>query len=533
MFQRTPVHFLKSLLAWRKRFASDEISRKYTSCYGRADLFRELVSGATHSACVLLFGGRQSGKTTILRALEDSLSSARVSMATGGRINIPVYVDLMTLPYDATPVEFFQVVSARAIQACSRQVEGFNRVIRSIGGDPRSVERFRVQLITARDAVGMDLHFIFLIDEAKRVLGTRFPRGFQDNLFSLMFGSAAGPYSFILVGAQELYKLSEDTTSPIGSRAAKRLVCNLPSKAVGEIVRSFDPLIDESAFEERKALIYTWTSGHAGLSVDLARRFACHPEALTPSLMSGIVNSVRLERSELFQIWAHGLSLEARAVHEVLIRAGRMTLRDVAACLRSNTLPPYRADRVSEELRFTGIATREGDELLSGNLMYTETARNYVTGEVGTTGEQEVWALIGEVEIGLRRLIRKQFERKWPGGADHQIRKVLGEQAWASVMGMRDRNENSYSSTPRKVTEVLDCAYLGQLGQLMKSRATWSLFRDMFRDVRELEDMLRDVTPVRNDCAHFRTVPERELDRCKLRCEDLLAVIARKEAAVE
>jgi hypothetical protein len=74
-------------------------------------------------------------------------------------------------------------------------------------------------------------------------------------------------------------------------------------------------------------------------------------------------------------------------------------------------------------------------------------------------------------------------------------------------------------------------AYLGQLGDLMISNASWHLFQTLFRDKRELQDMLSDIMPVRNDFAHFRTVPDRELDRCRIRCEDLLAILAKVDAA--
>ena len=136
--------------------------------------------------------------------------------------------------------------------------------------------------------------------------------------------------------------------------------------------------------------------------------------------------------------------------------------------------------------------------------------------------------LIREAETGLRQLIRSEFDKKWPRSADTQIKGILGDKARKGLVEMRARNEKSYSHTARSVTEVLDCAYLGQFGDLMKSNSSWDLFLDMFRDKRELEDILRDVTPVRNDFAHFRVVPERELDCCKLRCEDLLAIISKR-----
>ena len=72
---------------------------------------------------------------------------------------------------------------------------------------------------------------------------------------------------------------------------------------------------------------------------------------------------------------------------------------------------------------------------------------------------------------------------------------------------------------------MLNYVYLGQLSQLMVVREAWDMFSNLFRDKRELEDMIADIMPVRNDSAHFRTVPERELLRCKLRCEDLLHIL--------
>lgn len=196
-----------------------------------------------------------------------------------------------------------------------------------------------------------------------------------------------------LVGAQELYKLCEDSTSPIGSRAAKRFVPNLRSEALSEIIRSYQPSIDERALRERTALLYHQTGGHGGLSAALARRFVELPDASANDL-APIVESVRLERSELFQMWIHNFSAEARTAGDTLMISGHMTIEDVAACLRSGALPPYRADRVSEELQFTGVAVAEGDQLLSVNAMYNETARKDLVGErgAGRADEQKVWS---------------------------------------------------------------------------------------------------------------------------------------------
>ncbi len=82
-------------------------------------------------------------------------------------------------------------------------------------------------------------------------------------------------------------------------------------------------------------------------------------------------------------------------------------------------------------------------------------------------------------------------------------------------------------SRESRETPILDCLYLGQLGQLMLSNESWHLFKHLFRDKRELQDLLGAVSPVRNDCAHFRNVPDKELSRCAVACDDILAIVAR------
>ena len=77
----------------------------------------------------------------------------------------------------------------------------------------------------------------------------------------------------------------------------------------------------------------------------------------------------------------------------------------------------------------------------------------------------------------------------------------------------------------RPSCHILNFAYVGQLKVLMFDGAVWPTFRTNFRDKRQFEEMIADIIPVRNDQAHFRTVPERELQRCRLRCEDLLVLV--------
>src|ERR1043166_1664313 len=99
--------------------------RELRMCFGRDELCTSILQSALQSGAVLVFGGRQAGKTTILRKIEDSFNEDRCSSDDLRQLVIPVYADLMTLPYDAAPRDFFRLLSTLALQACSRRIEGF------------------------------------------------------------------------------------------------------------------------------------------------------------------------------------------------------------------------------------------------------------------------------------------------------------------------------------------------------------------------------------------------------------------------
>jgi hypothetical protein len=106
------------------------------------------------------------------------------------------------------------------------------------------------------------------------------------------------------------------------------------------------------------------------------------------------------------------------------------------------------------------------------------------------------------------------------------MQQVLGEDAWQTIQ----RNRASYVAKyddGGKYDPVLDFAYLGQLSHLIMSNQAWELFRSAFTDKRQLEDLCKAIVPVRNDRAHFRSVPDQELLRCRVAVTDLAKALSR------
>ncbi len=161
-------------------------------CIGREVQIRAVVDSLLRSGCVLLFGGRQAGKTTILRRICADLATEMVSVRTIGQCRLPIYVNLMRLPYDAGPDEFFLLMAQRAKEECEASIRGFRSgSSASFDRAGRGLERIEARIAALRGATGqLDLQLLFLVDEAKRILRGRFSRDFQDNLFKVLYGDS-------------------------------------------------------------------------------------------------------------------------------------------------------------------------------------------------------------------------------------------------------------------------------------------------------------------------------------------------------
>jgi hypothetical protein len=164
---------------------------------------------------------------------------------------------------------------------------------------------------------------------------------------------------------------------------------------------------------------------------------------------------------------------------------------------RAHALPPswetlpYRDFLAQRRKLMAGVIRRgfqalSGDEDIDGNPMDA------------SGGERKAWSLIETLELTLRLLVRSKYDERWGQGADAQIRKILGDEGWNTLERNREKRERQYPlSEAGGSRDVLDYCYLGQLVQLMAAGPAWELFREMFRDKRQLEDLVKAVTPVR------------------------------------
>ncbi len=146
----------------------------------------------------------------------------------------------------------------------------------------------------------------------------------------------------------------------------------------------------------------------------------------------------------------------------------------------------------------------------------------------GTDEERKAWELIEKVEHAMRDVVRHKYTEKWGDAVENKMREVFGERAWERIEQSRKRGQYRLSPAASAQREdMLDFITLGQLEQLMVATEAWGLFSGAFMGRPEFDGLLSAIRPVRNDKAHFRRVPERELLRCKLACGDFLVLLGK------
>jgi hypothetical protein len=370
------------------------------------------------------------------------------------------------------------------------------------------------------------------MDETKRILGDRFPRGFQDNLYALLFNPDLGVsdyIAFVFSGAQHLYQLSDDDTSPLGSRATSHVIENMSESDVHSFCTLVLPSSDQTRTDEFVTWLYGLTFGQAGLTAK-ALRMASELGSIESALdkRESLADELKTQSVGLVRNWASSFTDEARTVIVHFGSRTSVTQKEISRVLTEQKRDQYAADRVAEELLYTGAVINRHARLLKGNPLLWEYMDQYGKEDTGSEDEREAWNLIEEAELALREYVREKYQQEWPARAFEQMKIHLGIEEWNKLLDIQKRSIGKYAYSPSYTgRDEMSCMYLGQLLTLMIHGKAWPHFAHLFRDKRQLEDMMSAITPVRADRAHFTNVPEKELVRCKIACDDLLVILAK------
>jgi hypothetical protein len=139
-------------------------------------------------------------------------------------------------------------------------------------------------------------------------------------------------------------------------------------------------------------------------------------------------------------------------------------------------------------------------------------------------GAEEVWRNIAETERALRGVVRDVYVARFPNAAATKIEEALPELERAGLT--RALRARPAGADPLSVVDYL---YLGQLSALLFPNDIWQAARMRLGGAqdgkKQLQDALKDISPVRNEIAHVREVERDRLLRANLACKDVLAMI--------
>ncbi len=237
---------------------------------------------------------------------------------------------------------------------------------------------------------------------------------------------------------------------------------------------------------------------------------------------SGVTNRKEINQVANFAVveWPDNLTIGAKAPAEYVPQIKqRFSAAAWDRMMRAHALPSgwYELD-YAEFLRqrrplMASMIRRAYDSLSASE--FTEPEIN------ASPSELQVWELLRDVERRLREIVRSRYEQRYGDRASARMESVLGADAMKGI----DRARGKAGSVNPAGDPLLDYTYLGQLVQLMLTNDSWDMFKPVFRDKRELEDMARSITKVRNEAAHFRHVQEEDLMRCRVAAQDLLRTL--------
>jgi hypothetical protein len=275
--------------------------------------------------------------------------------------------------------------------------------------------------------------------------------------------------------------------------------------------------------------IYEVTGGHAGLTVRILE--ALYRAGTTDVHLQLAQDIMMPAHRGLLENWSLSLSPEAKVFARHFAFRDSASIAYIASVLSGSGLETHLAHRVMEEIQYMGLGVYIPKEIFRRNNLFWSYYSELETSTPADITSNQVWLLIESTELVLRELIRIKYEENLGEKYQDGMRKVLGVEVWNGLVDMVARSDKRYKYSESSERDIMSCMYFGHLKDLMISGQSWAYFKSMFRDKRELEDKVSAIIPVRNDNAHFTPTPPKELDRCRIACDDLL-VIAERELAI-
>ncbi|MBP1467448.1 hypothetical protein EYB53_017170 [Candidatus Chloroploca sp. M-50] len=329
-----------------------------TLFYGqdRIDLLIDMIDGLTGSprSSFGVTGSRRIGKTTLLRRLEQDLSSGHEQWKSGGVITIPIYIDGLVLPRPLSPGYLWYFIlseitlklrSNNTCASCELDFAGFKQYLQPVLSELS--ERPRV---------------IVLFDEVEPIMIHDWSGGFFAQ-WRAMLSNSPGMSEFftaVFAGAREMTELQRDVGSPLKDILEWR------------VLRTFD--FEDSCLMMQDPMGITWsdeflqfayqqTGGHPMLLQYAMQKVISQtkdPDKAV-SVLNQAIQKFSINRSWHFEEWFNRYCTPtARRIYSMMPEDGTaIPLRDIV-----REFGVSEANAATEILQHVGIVVSEDDGML-------------------------------------------------------------------------------------------------------------------------------------------------------------------------
>lgn len=441
--------------------------------FGRMDLADEISSDLIKGQSFALTGGRKMGKTTLLRFVENDLIAQKESLARGGFLLIPVYVDTLSLKLDLDPDKLLQLIA----QNINKQIASRLDTKDAPKEFPVSVARFEDYLLETQSNLSKyRIQIIFLIDEIEPILNTEWGKGFFSYLRHLLQNCSMSSYlSAIFSGASEMDEIARDIGSPLSNI--------LDWHELGlfsiEDTRSLMTIPVNYQWEEYFVhAVYEKTGGHPFL-IQYVMQDICNHEITDNKieLLKGAEKKVLRNQKVQFENWWNKFDNTAKAIYLRLLRFGSSSNATLASEFG------YSWERSVSMLSHTGVVRVNSSATEPAGTIFKVWAAEKGSFEVAPAIADHVDILLKQIERKLRQFIavhlNKKYKSSWlHGNLENKVIKGIDPTAFPRIIQRAKDDTKVFTND-----ELLKELYLGDLFNLILHNSEWGQLCSTFNSL--------------------------------------------------
>lgn len=466
-----------------------------TTFCGRDHLLRDLRRRLHRKESIALRGARRLGKTSLLLELHRQFRSDLANAAAGPHV-VSCFIDFREARIDNLTNFITDMESL-----CRRELYEVTHTD-FLGSLREMATRLKIEL---------NWRLLLLIDEAERLGRVPEYRDILDYLCTLAFPSdqTLNEVQLLAVGGFGLWDLlSEDSTSSIATR--------MTWQVLGQLESAVMPFPDEKS---NLSLL------DSGFLVPVIYQYMMENFEIAETMdPSAVLQKFACEARSVLLSWWKSLS-----------RMGRtLLLREVSAGLGGDLLRDNLGNvEIRERLMGTGLIKGESSYFLSAPQLWRLLAQVGPTLLDETSEESEPLSIrvrrgVEDFENLIRSLVEEEERRQGSEEFENLLRGVLREREVNTVVKRAKYAMERYPLSRGVVKEPI-CRFLSfrELVAVITDDRVWNQL--MSNDFRA--DLIREaqvLAVVRDDFAHPRQIPEKELMRALVSADDMIMLLQEK-----